>query len=51
MAFLLTTKRRLLAVSHKKNEKATISGSLLLRGSPYGNRTRVSSVKGTCPNP
>lgn len=24
---------------------------LLLFSSPYGNRTRVSSVKGTCPNP
>jgi hypothetical protein len=22
-----------------------------IRSSPYGNRTRVSSVKGTCPNP
>ena len=22
-----------------------------IRCSPYGNRTRVSSVKGTCPNP
>ena len=40
---------------YTKNKKPLqifdLQGFLICFGSPYGNRTRVSSVKGTCPNP